>query len=364
MGRLDRGGNRGRRAPTAGMCHPFVNMRIAFCVIGVNDHIVGRTEFYRQDFELLQELGHEVRLVNSPLRLRTSDDVAFVWWWNYLSAWGPAAKLLRLPIVVTGVYNLEAPHVSAWKRVVKSFSARWADVNIFVSEHERDRVSAAIRSLRRPILAPLVVDTTVYRPAPTSGVRRPGEILNISWQRRTNMERKMLPELLHAFALVRRTTPGARLTLAGPPEDGQAALRALAGELGVADAVHFPGEVDRATKVRLMQECAVYVQVSRFEGFGLAVAEALACGATVLVADSGAVREVVGGQATYVRDLSVGAIADGIKECLQGSPSPEAEQFRHHYVRARLGRAVRARHLQAALDVATSVADRRRASGH
>jgi glycosyltransferase involved in cell wall biosynthesis len=335
-------------------------MRIAFCAIGVNDQIVRRTEFYRQDFELLQELGHDVRLVKSPLRLRASDDVAFVWWWNYLLAWGPAAKILRLPIVVTGVYNLEAPHVSQWKRAVKSFGARWADVNIFVSEHERERVSAAIGPVRRAMFAPLVVDTAVYRPAPEPG-RRPGEILNISWQRRTNMERKMLPELLRAFALVQRTIPEARLTLAGPPEDGQAVLRALADELGVADAVRFPGEVDRATKVRLMQQCAAYVQVSRFEGFGLAIAEALACGATVLVADRGAVREVVGDQASYVQDLSVGAIADGILECLRGSPTREVERLRHQYVHERLGRAVRARRLQAALDLATNVTGSRRA---
>ncbi|MPY86458.1 MAG: glycosyltransferase [Luteitalea sp.] len=336
-------------------------MRIAFCVIGVNDHIVRRTEFYRQDFELLQELGHDVRLVKSPLGLRASDDVAFVWWWNYLSAWGPAAKMLRLPIVVTGVYNLGAQHVSRWKRAVKSFGARWADVNIFVSELERNRVSAAIGSVRHPMFAPLVVDTAVYLPAPESGVRRPGEILNISWQRRTNMQRKMLPELVRAFAFVQRTVPEARLTLAGPPEDGQADLRALASELGVADAVRFPGEIDRTTKVRLMQQCAVYVQVSRFEGFGLAVAEALACGATVLVADRGAVREVVGDQAAYVRDLSVSAIADGIVDCLRGFPSREAEQARHQYVHERLGRAVRARRLQTALDLATKVVDARQA---
>lgn len=329
-------------------------MRVAFCVIGVDEHIVHRTEFYRQDFELLRELGHHVRLVTSPLGLRATDDVAFVWWWNYLSAWGPVARTLRLPIAVTGVYNLSANASSPrWKRALKSFGVRWADVNIFVSELERDRVSAAIRSIRRPMCAPLVVDAGVYTLPPESSVRRQGEILNISWQRRTNMRRKMLPELLQAFALVKRAMPEARLTLAGPPEDGQADLRALASELGVSGAVSFPGEIDRSTKVQLMQQCAVYVQVSRFEGFGLAVAEALACGATVLVADTGAVREVVGDHAVYVQDLSVGAIANGILDCLHHPSGRETELARHHYVDERLGRAVRAKSLQAALDLAT-----------
>ncbi|HEY0192148.1 MAG TPA: glycosyltransferase [Kofleriaceae bacterium] len=85
--------------------------------------------------------------------------------------------------------------------------------------------------------------------------------------------------LLPAFARLRQTVPGAELTIAGTGPD-EAALKRQAGELGIADRVHFAGFV--ANPYPLMRAADLYVLSSRYEGFPNVALEALACGTPVV----------------------------------------------------------------------------------
>jgi len=294
-------------------------MKIAFCVYGVTWPQLLRTEFYRQDFEILKSLGHEVEFVSAPWQLGAGFDVAFVWWWNYLWMWGPAAKLRGLPILTTGVYDLaEARTWPRWKRFLRSIGISYSDLHVFISRDEFATVPAALGlPPERAFFSHLVVDVRVYKPEPARSVSSSPTILNIAWQRLTNLKRKKVFELLEAFAGVHSQRPAARLTLAGPPEDGQAVLRERASALGLDEAVLFPGELTREEKIRHMQECSVYCQVSEYEGFGLAIAEAMACGAPVLVSRAGAIPEVVGESGNYVEAISVSGIREGLTRILR-----------------------------------------------
>ncbi len=293
-------------------------MRVAYCVHGIDERDLARSEFYLQDFEILKSLGHRVEFVNRAWRLRGCYDLAFVWWWNYLWLWGPLARSLRVPIVTTGALDVdEYAGLPVALRGLKRFGSRLSAVNVFVSRFEQQRVPHLLGLKTSTVrYSPLVVDTREYRPS--TGSERHGipfTVLNVTWQHRPNIARKMIVELLEAFSMLKRHVPDARLILAGPPQDGGELLRRRADQLGVAASVSFPGEVSRGEKIRLMQESSLYCQVSRYEGFGLAVAEAMACGAPVLVSRAGAFPEVVGECGLYVDELSVEGIYQGLREC-------------------------------------------------
>jgi glycosyltransferase involved in cell wall biosynthesis len=80
------------------------------------------------------------------------------------------------------------------------------------------------------------------------------------------------------------------------------------------DNVTWLGEVDDAELARQYRGAQCVLYPSLYEGFGIPVLEAMACGAPVVTSAGGATDEVAGGAAVLVDPLDVGAIAAGIDE--------------------------------------------------
>ena len=106
--------------------------------------------------------------------------------------------------------------------------------------------------------------------------------------------RKNLDRLIAAFAvLVGRGYPGT-LVIAGGQGWGGVDLRGLAEQAGVADRMLLPGYVSEAVKPFWYSAAEGFVYPSAYEGFGLPVLEAMACGTPVAAADNSSLPEVVG----------------------------------------------------------------------
>jgi glycosyltransferase involved in cell wall biosynthesis len=108
---------------------------------------------------------------------------------------------------------------------------------------------------------------------------------------------KNIPLLLHAFARIAPSCPDAQLVLIGGGKLGPT-LQAQAAALGIAERVHFTGQIPAAA--RLLRALDVFVFASTAESFGLAVAEAMVAEVPVIAVDAGGVPEVLGGQGTLV----------------------------------------------------------------
>jgi glycosyltransferase involved in cell wall biosynthesis len=93
---------------------------------------------------------------------------------------------------------------------------------------------------------------------------------------------------IRAFALVRRTFPGARLSVAGVGPDRDA-LERLVAELGLADAVTFTGQLDREQVASLFRSADVMINASRVDNTPNAILEALATGIPVVSTDVGGI---------------------------------------------------------------------------
>jgi glycosyltransferase involved in cell wall biosynthesis len=114
--------------------------------------------------------------------------------------------------------------------------------------------------------------------------------------------RKNLPLLLDVWARVAVLHPDARLVIAG---GGPllAPLRRLAEAKGLRGSVRLTGYVPEAEKADYFNLADVFVFPSAMEGFGLAVAEAMASGVAVVASDRGSIPEVlVDGDGGFVCD--------------------------------------------------------------
>ena len=83
-------------------------------------------------------------------------------------------------------------------------------------------------------------------------------------------------------------------------------------ELGLQDAVHFCGFVADDDLPALYSGAEFVAYPSLYEGFGLPIIEALACGTPVLTGDNSCLPEAAGPGALYVNSLNVDSIAQGI----------------------------------------------------
>ncbi len=84
--------------------------------------------------------------------------------------------------------------------------------------------------------------------------------------------------------------------------------------------VVFLGEVDDDELARLYRGARCLVYASLYEGFGIPVAEALACGCPVVTSRDTAMAELAGGDAVYVDPTDVASIRDGIGRAFAPEP--------------------------------------------
>jgi glycosyltransferase involved in cell wall biosynthesis len=125
--------------------------------------------------------------------------------------------------------------------------------------------------------------------------------------------RKNFVRLIEAFHAARQEASlPHRLAIAGGKGWLFDAIFAKVEELGLQEHVLFTGFVDEADLPALYSAAEFFAYPSLYEGFGLPVVEALACGAPVLAADNSCLPEAGGSGAYYVKAEEVESIAQGL----------------------------------------------------
>jgi glycosyltransferase involved in cell wall biosynthesis len=212
------------------------------------------------------------------------------------------------PAVVT-IHDLsferDAAHMGArdravFRRVVPRAARRAARVLTVSERTRRDLVELYEIDTGRIALTPNAVDPA-FTPAtpPEQAPAAPAYALAVgAIQPRKNQE----------AALAAAREVGLELVVVGPAKD-QAVADALR-----AGGARLEGYVSLERLVSLYRGASCLVQASRFEGFGLPVLEAMACGVPVVVVDEPALVEVAGDAAVIVSEHD---LADGIRRALR-----------------------------------------------
>ncbi len=137
--------------------------------------------------------------------------------------------------------------------------------------------------------------------------------------------RKNVAGLIRAYAAWHKRDSAAwPLFIAGGKGWYYEEIFALVESLGVTDAVHFPGYIPQTELTAWYNAADLFVYPSHFEGFGLPVLEAMACGTPVITSDVSSLPEVAGEAARLVPPSDPAALADTLAE-LAHSPDLRAE---------------------------------------
>jgi glycosyltransferase involved in cell wall biosynthesis len=125
--------------------------------------------------------------------------------------------------------------------------------------------------------------------------------------------RKNLTRLLKAWHTVADKHPDITLVVAGTTN--QRAFRGVELDMPLPN-VQFIGYVDYDDLPAIYAQAELFAYPSLYEGFGLPVLEAMACGAPVLCSRTTALPEVAGNAAAFVDPNDIASLADGICQLL------------------------------------------------
>ena len=249
-------------------------------------------------------------------------DVVFGWfasWHTFLPV--TLAWLLRKPsvMVIGGFDTANMPDISYGHQRggLRRHASRW----IF-SRATRlvTNSSYSLSEIERNTRVPPERVTVVHHGVPDPFGEEPGvkerTALTVGAIDRTTLVQKgQLP-----FVQAARELPDVRFVFAGKwLDDAVEELRAVAPPN-----VEFTGWLSDEDLHAAYRSAAVYVQASRHEGFGLAVAEAMLAGCVPVVMNATAMPEVVGDAGVLIESQDPADVSDGIGRALAMGPGAAA----------------------------------------
>lgn len=140
------------------------------------------------------------------------------------------------------------------------------------------------------------------------------------------------------------------LMVGGFSKDGELARRATA--MGLGGRVRCLGYVERCELAALFRGATAFIYPTLYEGFGLPVVEAMACGVPVVAGDIAAIREVAGDAVLRVNPREVVELGAAVRRLLE---QPALQQQLRERGRARAREFGWRRAAQATLDVYRAV---------
>ena len=231
-----------------------------------------------------------------------------------------------IPTVLT-VYDLIPLLFSSQSTARARLLYRWATAAALRAARRVVVISEATRNdlLRHFAVAPGRVVTVMpaadpaFRPQPLDAVaairtrhKLPQEfVLYLG----SNKPHKNLVRLVDAWAALAGTTP-ALLVIAGAWDPRYDGARRRAEALGLRESVCFLGRVPEADLPGLYTAAAAFIFPSLYEGFGLPVLEAMACGVPVACANASSLPEVAGDAALLFDPLDSPAMAQAMGQLL------------------------------------------------
>ena len=232
--------------------------------------------------------------------------------------------------------SLQSLYFRAWvPPLLRSCQRVITNSQFTASEIERHTGLAASRIS----VIPLGYDDQLFRPASPGSPRQPPPVLaGLRGPYLLHLGQayphKNLERLIRAFAEVAPRHPDLSLVLAGKPHGSETPrLQGLVEVLGLQNRVRFLAYVPYEQLGDLYRGALALAYPSLWEGFGLPVLEAMACGTPVLTSFGSGTQEVAGDAALLVRPSNTGAIAEGL-EALAGQPQLRAAMGRRGLARA------------------------------
>jgi glycosyltransferase involved in cell wall biosynthesis len=282
------------------------NNRILF-YSSVNDiKLFDVTGFYKFDIEALQSSGYIV--------IKTNSFKSFFKFWMYDISFLYFYKKSILPGIISFLLNKKTIYSGGIDELSKELKVKPINRLIYkilflanyslsyrcniVSTKDFENTtrllnSIGIKRIRKLIYFPHCID--VENSLFEINYEKEYIFTTICWMGSVdNVKRKGLDVSLEIFKLFLSLYPNFKFYIIGTPGAGKIYIQKLVDEYELNNNVFFTGQVNEEKKIELLQKSMFYFQISQYEGFGLAVLEAMVCRNYIIHSGRGGLADTIG----------------------------------------------------------------------
>ncbi len=266
-----------------------------------------------------------------PYSTLTHSKADFTVFFNYLTPGGLKGKnMITIYDLVSERFpeTMQARNRRLLQNHLRDSASRASSI-LTISEFSKSEIMDVLGVPEEKIfVGPCGVDTDFYTPGEgfTTGIDKKFDLGRYILYVGTLEPRKNIRTLVDAFSKISSKYQDVKLVLAGglgwQPE---ATLEAIESSSAKSRIIRT-GYVSNEEKRDLLRNAEVFVFPSLYEGFGMPVTEAMACGTDCIVSESSSLIEISSGLVPMVKPDDAGMWAEVMESKLEGSITSEQRQ--------------------------------------
>ena len=245
------------------------------------------TGFYLYDIKALESSGYEVIRTNSCKSFFKfwTYDISVLYFYKKSLIPGLISRLLNKKTIYTGGIDELSSEVdiAPQKRFIYKvlFFLNYLISNCcnIVSTKDLENTKSLLNSIgfkncNKLVYFPHCIETETKQSSNT--LHKENIFTTICWMGSIqNVKRKGVDKSLEIFKAFLTFHSDFKYYIIGTPGEGTAYLKNLVNNLDLSNNVFFTGSISESDKIELLQKSLFYFQISKYEGFGLAVLEAM-----------------------------------------------------------------------------------------
>ena len=252
-------------------------------------------DLLRRHFNVTEYVFKRDKKTVNLKNLIKNSDVLFLWFASHhgLRAVRYAKKYNKKIVTVSGGYDVSTIKgyglaSSVKTRWIPKYILKNSDVILAFSNSAKREIENIVDN--KNVIVSFGIDTDKFYP----GGKKEDVALTVAYLDKVSWERKGINrfvELAYAFAQQNRKT---KFIVAGKQSDDIVKKIASMHILNMVPNVNFTRYLSAEDLLKEYQKAKVYVQLSKHEGFGATVAEAMLCDCIPIVSNKGSLPEVIG----------------------------------------------------------------------
>lgn len=272
-------------------------------------------KFYKTDINILVDLGFDVYVTNRILDFLFfwKYNVAFIYFFRYGFFASVLARMFGKRVYFTGgIDDLDKSYATSRRYRIQKWFFRlcylFSTKCIIVSKSDCKNVRKVFKGILPSKIAlsfhtievdDFLCDTQQIKGNDFTTIAWMGDDVNVI-RKGVDLSLKLFSQLLTNYSEYKLS----KFIIIGRKGAGTTYLKSLCNELNICDKVVFTDEVDELTKINILKRSRYYLQLSKYEGFGIAAIEALAAQNIVINSGRGGLSDSIGKHGVLV-DIDV-----------------------------------------------------------